>query len=445
MRRYADWSLQTWPPRPVSEKLRTRWNLHGGIGHTQNTIAYSREWIMPSHEGQVIEFDSYWTLSDKAPWNPPWEESDAYYAERGQKPARRLHDPVTGKSLYAFNRGDYDGYNPQWGGLPAFRDLIDELRARDYVLTLYTDPIIACHNTKNGPELARKYGIINPDWRTFHHAANEPKPPIVHAYNSYCLDLNAEGYPEWIASTMGRLIRDTGADGIRLDEYGHRGYICFSDKHRHLFGEPGQNCWLTAVKHSIELVRAEFDKIDPTLIIMTEFPGHDAVASTLDGALSYNICRRYGTACPLPFNLFRQYFPNCKLYEINVQGPKNFYDLSIWNGAGTCYPIYPVPYLKLLSDHSDEFSGQAEMLVPTLKPGIYANKFTDLKTGKCVYTLYNHSGFTCHAPVLPAKPGCTYTCRDVSRNEPLPVLDGLLKVRIAPGRVVLVCEQPAKQ
>ena len=152
MRRYADWSLQTWPPRPVSEKLRTRWNLHGGIGHTQNTIAYTREWIMPSHEGQVIEFDSYWTLSDKAPWNTPWEESDAYYAERGQKPARRLHDPVTGKSLYAFNRGDYDGYNPQWGGLPAFRDLIGELRARDYVLTLYTDPIIASQNTKNGPE-----------------------------------------------------------------------------------------------------------------------------------------------------------------------------------------------------------------------------------------------------------------------------------------------------
>ena len=359
MPRYVAWSKKTWPPRPINKKINRQWTGHGGIGHTQGTAAFTTAYLdkFPNMQQQGIEQDSYWTLSTKGPFGCTREEYEAACKALNRK-AAGWEDPVTGKWLYPYNRGDYgdDGYNPDWGGLPAFRKYIDFIKSTGRVFTLYTDPVIACHNTKNGPTLAKKYGVINPDWKDYNFLPGiNPEPPIVTAYSSYVLDVNAEGYPEWIAQTMARLIRETNADGIRFDEYGHRGYICLSKDHKHIFGEEGQNCWLDAICHSIELTRQEFDKINPELIIKTEFPGHDRMASLIDGALSYNVCRRIGTLAPLPLNLFRMYFPECRLFEFNSRGPEDWWEYAMWNGLAVGPPVYPWRYLTVLNKYTDIF------------------------------------------------------------------------------------------
>ena len=439
MERYAAWSKKTWPPRPPSPLLAKFWNLHGGIGHTLSTAAFTTSYLNPTE--QIIEQDSYWTLSKRAPWGSSWEEFDKALKSKGGR-ILSWKDPVTGKRLYPLNRGDYDGYNPDWGGLEAFRTYIRKVKETGRPVTLYTDPVIACHNTENGPLLAEKYGVINPDWRDPRPVPMAPKAPVVTAYYSYCLDINAKGYPEWIAKTMARLCRETGVDGIRLDEYGHRGYICLSNKHEHLFGEAGQNAWLEAVCHSIKLVRQEFEKINPDLIIMTEFPGHDRMASLLDGALSYNTCRRIGPLAPLPLNLFRMYFPECKLFEISVNGPPEYWNYAMWNGMGACYPIYPMRYLKVLNRYGKIFSGDFESLVPTRKQYVYANRFTERNTRNSIYTLFNLTPHTWNGPVLEAKSGFRY--RDLFSERDLPVENGSVSLNIESEKLGVIGEFPVE-
>ena len=444
MPRYVAWSKKTWPPRPANPKLKKVWTGHGGIGHTAGTAGFSTGYLKnwPNRQQQSIEQDSYWTLSTKGPFGVSREEYEKVCKSLNRKPGGWI-DPVTGKWLYPWNRGDYDGYNPDWGGLPAFRKYIDFIKSSGRVFTLYTDPVIACHNTKNGPELARKYGVINPDWRD--HSALPgitPKPPVVTAYSSYVLDINAEGYPEWITRTMVRLIRDTQADGIRFDEYGHRGYICLSKDHKHLFGEFGQNCWLDAVCHSIELTRREFDKIDPGLIIKTEFPGHDRMASLLDGALSYNICRRIGTLAPLPLNLFRMYFPECKLFEFNARGPKDYWEYAMWNGIATCPPIYPWRYLKVLNKYADIFSGDMESLVPSLAQYVYINRFSEPGKPANIYTLFNMTGKDFRGAVLPAKQGFHYV--DLFTEKLLVPTDGKIALAMPEAKLGVIGEFPGE-
>lgn len=443
MARYTAWSKKTWPPRRLSPKLAARWNSHGGIGHRENTARHQTSFLTPKHD--LIELDSYWTLSDLAPWGTPWEEYDKIAEDGKKRFLPNWVDKASGKRLYALNRGDYDGYNPQWGGLPALCRYIEELRGKGYAVLLYTDPVIACHNTKNGPKLAEKFGIENPDWRPPELWPRTPKPPKVTAYYSYCLDVNVDEYADWIARTMARLCRETGADGIRFDEFGHRGYICLARNHKHLFGEFGQNAWLQAVKHCVEKSRAAMDKVNSSLIIMTEFPGHDALASTLDGALSYDLCRRTGPNVNVPINLFRFYFPECKLFELDVNGPKNAKELWLWNAVGACFPMHDIREKKILDDYSDAFNGNAEALVPTLRKDVYANRFSAKSGSVTIYTLYNHTGFTVDDLLLEAKPDCRY--RDLRHALDLPVIrrGGIsgVKIRIPRDSTAAIAELKA--
>jgi hypothetical protein len=86
---------------------------------------------------------------------------------------------------------------------------------------------------------------------------------------------------------VARVCRETGVGGVRLDEYGHRGFVCTSDKHEHIFAEPGHNAWMQAVARSCGLVREAMDEVDPKLVLMTEFPGNDFLARHLDGCIVY--------------------------------------------------------------------------------------------------------------------------------------------------------------
>lgn len=404
MRTYAEWSHTTWPPRPYPSKLSTRWHIDPP-GWGQHPLfkdgAYRTDYIRP--DSDVAEMMSWWTWSDKGPWGTPMDKLEE---ELGTKLYQRyasywVKEPVSGKLMYPLNRGDYDGYMPQWGGLPALRKHIQMVKDAGLLAMFYTDPILACVNTKLGSQYGPVYGIMNPDWKDSYECPKTPEG-YVGSYGGYCMCLDTEWYSNWVAETMGRVCRETGIDGVRLDEYGHRGYVCRSEKHQHLFAEWGHNGWLQALGRNCRQVHAAMDKVRPDLVLTTEFPGHDYMAAALEGAIVYDI-RRIRPVRPTPINLFRFFFPSCKPFEIDRPPRREAPAWMLWNTVGAFARPYPKAQHIMLRENNDVFTSlQAEPLIPTLIRRIYANCFRG--GGKTFTTLHNATGHTVDAPILTVRP-----------------------------------------
>jgi len=97
------------------------------------------------------------------------------------------------------------------------------------------------------------------------------------------------GYRQWVADAMRRVLRETGADGIRLDEYGHAGSACFSTRHEHTFAEPGCTEWQRGIAEATRLVRRAMDEVDPRSVLTTEHPGYDFLMPHIDGCITYDL------------------------------------------------------------------------------------------------------------------------------------------------------------
>ena len=413
MAMYAAWAKSVWKFRPYPGRLSKKFNCLAGFGcegglYTGNT--WDAEGFEPKND--ICEINGWWSVSPLAPWNTPWEE----FEQLGKlaADARKAHfgyalDPFTNQPFYVFNRGDYDGYNPQWGGLPRLRAQLKEVRDKGKISILYTDPVIVCANSRYGKSEAARHAVINPAWRDPKLCPRTPREPagVVCNYFSYCMCLNDSEYLSKVAADIRRIIEETGADGVRLDEYGHRGYVCLSREHKHIFGEYGQHVWLQALERSLKMMR---DILPPETLLLTEFPQADFAAARLDGALSYDICRRQSPLRPLQINLFRFYFPECRLFELNVGGPQNAKDIMFFNGDGVYNSggRYSVEYSRILHDNADCFVGEIEPLVETLQPLVYANRFAAADGSKIFYTLFNGSGRRFSGAVLPIPPG--YEC-----------------------------------
>ena len=102
-----------------------------------------------------------------------------------------------------------------------------------------------------------------------------------------CHDLPA--VRTWVAETMGRVMRETGADGIRLDEYGHRGWACYDETHEHTYAEPGITQWQKAVSETTRMVHEAMDEVRPDLVLTTEHPGYDHLMQHLEGCITYDL------------------------------------------------------------------------------------------------------------------------------------------------------------
>jgi len=413
MQTYASWSAKTWPQRPWPSKLTSRWNINCGHNLATPICESYRKWDErfrkqaggDQRNVDIYEFVSYWSASELGPWNTPIKDIATLGSAaviQHTKGFGYTRDPVTGKEIYTLNRGDYDGYNPQWGGLPALRKMIEQIQSFNKLVTLYTAPIIPDYTSRFGKAHSADWVVINPAWQDPLKCLKNPKEPAgaVHHYFTRCMCVNNPDFSAAVAETMARLCRDTGADGIRLDEYGYSGYICLSKNHQHIFPEPGHNVWLQATAPNVRAIHASMDQVKPGLVLMTEFAGNDQVAANLEGALSYDACEKINQLRPFPVDLFRFYFKKCKLFGINVGGPKNFLDYCLFNGVGTFNSPYSNAYMKLLTEHDDAFNGEAEPLVDTLVAGVYANRFCSPDGRKTIYTIMNAVGNTIDAPVL---------------------------------------------
>ncbi len=445
MKEYAAWAHKVWKFRPHNGRIQKLWNLHAGWGIGSplwKDGKYHERYVSPNTS--FLELICYWTVSSLGPWDTPIDRLETLGPRAVRSRAGHFGywvDPATGKEVYAYNRGDYDGYNPQWGGLPALRAHIEKLHRYGKTVIFYTDPIIVCPNTKLGKSKGIPWGVINPDWKDPFSCRKNPKDLLAQGYAfhyySYCMCLNNPEYIKWVAENMARLIRETGIDGIRLDEFGHGGYICLSRKHRHLFPGDGENVWLRAIKCTVEAIRKETDKFNKDVILMGEYQGTDFTSAAFDGALCYDIRQNTSQLRPIGVNLFRFYFPECKLFELDETNKNSLKDVWLFNAMGVYNSsLYPPAYHDVLKKYTPAFNGKIEPLVDTLAEYVYANRFEAPDGSVVVHTLFNRTGHTVDAPVLEVNPAGTrffdaFTGRELT---PVKLKNGKYGIRVKIGR-----------
>lgn len=439
---YAKWSHSVWPRRKEASPVAAVWNLQAGMGASEPLIKYYKS-KFPARS-DMLEINGYWDVANKNSWGAPLTEAKGWI----------FKDPATGKLAISFNRGDYDGYNPQWGGLPALREFIAGLKSQGKLVTLYTVPMIGHSETKLAKKYCPQWSIINPDWHFRNKYKDNPlipkDPPglLIH-YNAYRMCMENPEYADWVVKNLVRLVKETGADGFRMDEFGICGEICLSEMHKHWSGyrkgHPGHQ---QAVAIMLRQLRNEMDKeVGKEKILMTEFIGSDMLNAPVDGALSWQVTTNDFIANPAPVNLFRFYFPSCKIFEIDEAkkgaASREEWRYWLWNGVGVYNSgQYPAKVWQLLHDNNDAFAfGKAHALVESLDKYIMINRF-DAENGKKIYTLLNVSPNTFYGGAMAAESDKEY--QELLDNIPLVVKDGKIFLTLRPGKVAVIRETSGK-
>ncbi|NLF19371.1 MAG: hypothetical protein GX595_19250, partial [Lentisphaerae bacterium] len=390
MRAYADWAHRVWSWRPYPSRL-TGAHTMTAHGWAQDVLfrdgAYRTDFIKPMAD--CVEVMSWWDWSPLGPLGAPMDDlgSRLTPAQIARWRPYFAKDPVRGQLKWNNQPGDYRGYNQGWGGLEAFRKAVATWKSMGPLVTLYTDPFrLDAFSCETGRRFGEVWCVMGPDGAY----------PMAYEVTNPCHDL-----PEvraWAIETMKRVMIETGADGIRLDEYGHMGWACFNPAHRHTYGELGVSQWNKAVAETTAGIRAAMDEVDPRSVLTTEHPCYDYLMRCLDGCITYDVTVQATPLRPLEVNLQRFYFPECKAYELDHRHADRQDRKKFWNGVASFGRILPKPFYVIYDENEDVFSSRdCEALVPTLVPRLYANRFRG--GGKTFVHLYNATGRTQHGPL----------------------------------------------
>jgi len=447
---YADWAHHVWKYRPYPGPLADRWNVTA-VGWGQSPLVDEKGWRTDylTEECDVAEMMSWWEWSDLGPWRVEMNHETLPKA-LGEALCERYKaywvvDPLAGRLRYPLNRGDYY-YNETWGGLEAFRKHIGVCKQRDAMAGVYIDGILACDTTEVGHEYGPTYGAMNPYWKDGYKCPLNPEGYVA-AYGSWNMCCDTEWWAERLSQTVARIFRDTGLDYLRLDEFGHRGYPCYSTKHEHMFApELGHNGWLQGCAEICRRTHALMDEIRPDLALTTEFPGTDHMAAYLDGSIVYEVGYHALPARPVVCNLLRFYFPECKPLDLDYKRTPHGQEVKLWNGMAAFGHRYDVRYLRLLREHSDAFGrGRAQALVPALASRVYSNRFS--AEDKTVTALYNGRPYPVDGPLVELAPREGRHYVELLRGQALAPerRDGRWGVglRLDPGGLALVADLPS--
>ena len=453
MQRYADWASGVWPRQAFPGKLTGQWNYRAGMGLGSplwKDGKYDTSYQGKHHRrpADIWELCSWWTLSRSLYWKLPFEEIGRFAKDPWVEKVLVWRDPATGEKVLSYALGDYDGYNPQWGGLPAFRQHIRDLKNADQVALLYYDAVLMDASAKNA-KMVPEFAVINHQYKCApaHDVANPTTPPgIVAKFHQYAMCVNAGKFADYTIDDVVRVVEETGADGVRLDDFGGGGHLCFSTMHEHLFSNEGWgNPVLQAVAYITRGIREKLGRSGKEVLLLTEFPGYDMLVSTLDGALSYDGIARRSFARPAQINLLRFYFRNCKLFEIIEDAGDHKpapHDLWLWNAVGVYNSgEYPDHIRSLLLDNNDAFDyGEIEPLVDSAAKGVYANRFASDR--KRIWTLFNATGYTVDQPLLKVAPREDVHYVELTTGRELTPQDGMLSCRVRPQKTIAIAEYP---
>ncbi len=395
MRRYSDWAHRVWQWRPFPSALSDKFMI-GINGWPDNPLygkdGYQKNFWQPHMD--AVELTSWWEWSELGPFGVPFDQLDAQtYA--GVKDYL-VDDPVTGKKIFMGCGSDYARYNDRFGGIAALRAAIAANKQPGRLVTLYSDPFRLGENNETAKQFGDRWNFVSLDGKKTHYG--ETINP--------CHYLPA--VQDWAVDALARVMRDTGADGLRLDEVGHPYGACFSLEHRHFpFEERGLAEWNKALGMMVRRLRAQMDQDNPQQVLMCEHQGYDYLMASLDGMLCYDLSLMdsWGTPQPetlrngLEVNVQRFFFPECKVFEINLYGRDANHRKKFWNGVGSFHHTLPNNFLHIFKQNADVYTSvDCEPLVRSLATGIYVNRFS--ANGKSFYHLYNNSGAEFQGPAL---------------------------------------------
>ncbi len=395
--RYRDW-LATWmePMKPREEWFRSVWN-------------FRTSWL------KYFAGDKWYDA-----------ETETYLTEERLTRDNELFGPVDMNHFFdwrysdEFGRwGDYNHYD-EFGGLEKFRDMVAYHQEHGTRVGLYMDVFLCSKLSRIGQAHGEEWAVQRQDG-SFPGGYSTPEDPLWNMCQWH------PGWQEYLSTRAADVARETGADGIYLDEGGTDlgQYWCWRDDHPHEVPACSPNGFL-------ELCRMTKSKLPEGVVLYTEHAPADIVIPYIDGGYVTALGRSDAEITPGYVHIHRFAFPDFKLLPITSAGSLShgIWDglrYSVFNGAA----LYSLSWghedeafelirkaQAVLREHEDAFlTDRPEMFVPTLAEEVYCNAFPG--ANETVWTFWNGRFQQFEGPVLavPHVEGATY--RDLWTGEEL--------------------------
>ena len=285
------------------------------------------------------------------------------------------------------------------GGLAGLRRAIEESHARGIKVGLYFE----------GYLLDRRCVLAKralPNWQL---VGKDGKGKWWSGEMEFFTCPGVEPWREALSEMVADVAHETGADAVYLDQIGFSdsGKSCWSPDH----GHPVPSNPMVEERRMIEAVRAKLDERTPGVAIYTEQIPCDGLIRYIDGAFNYGMSRPHSVRTdnhPTKLSLHRFVFPEIASIEMIGHGIRPipvevddlhrcfFQGLPVWlKGRGDSWfssqfrelskRIHPI-----LRNYEDLFrSPNCTPLIPTLRSGLYANRFDSESHEQTLITFYN--------------------------------------------------------
>jgi hypothetical protein len=288
--------------------------------------------------------------------------------------------------------GDYE-YNKERGGLPPFKDETKRIQDKETKLTVYINQRFNWYKTKIGQSHGKEWAqMVRPGEYNMDFMAPGQGWDPGEGWNECIYN---EGWQDYLIKTCERLVKDTGMDGVYLDEMAYL-FPCYNPGHSHY--QKGEVYSPELFARLMTGVTEAMRKYNPEAILMGEHAGSDYYTQFFDGSWVQSY---YPGGYPFAekvyddynINFFRFYFPEFKLAEWGQSDMKSV-KRCFFNGIGICWDwtsgsdTYLRDLGEVFRENGDAFASlKPEPLIETKNERIFVNKFPE--ESKIIYTIYN--------------------------------------------------------
>lgn len=365
--RYRDW-LAMWmePMQPRQEWFRRVWN-------------FRTSWL------KYFKGDKWYDA-----------ETETYLTEERLARDTELFGPVDMNHFFdwrisqEYGRwGDY-GHYEEFGGLDKFRGMVEDHHDEGVKVGLYMDVYLCSKKSEIGRAHGEKWAVQRQNG-TYPGGYSTPEDPLWNMCQWH------PGWQDYLSTRAAEVARETGCDGIYLDEGGTDlgNYWCWRDDHPHEVPA----CRPTGF---LQLCRKTKSRLPDDVVLYTEHAPADIVIPYLDGGYITALGRSDADITPGYVHIHRFAFPDFKLLPITSAGSLShgIWDglrYAVFNGAA----MYSLSWgheeeafalirkaAAMLREHEDAFlTTRPEMFVQTLAADVYCNRFPGQR--ETVWTLWN--------------------------------------------------------
>lgn len=361
-------------------------------------------------------------------------------------PLDTFNNTARDHQITRYSDGDYD-YSRRRGGLPTFREEIRRIHEKGGRIQLYTLPIGLSEDSRIGQEHGARWGRkgksgkYSTDW--------------VAPGRGYNACLYVEPWQDYISQRLGTVLRETGADSIRLDVAAAM-YPCYNAEHEHYQGTIRSAVDSQAMGAFLRKCSTAARAANPDAAIATEHAGTEYFAQFIDGFLT----QQFRHVVPF-FGQFRGMnghnlvFMRFLLPELRIilfgydeadGGKRAFFNAVGQDRGGSAEAVhYMTRTHRVLIENGDAVNTpHPEPLIPTLQDALQANAFPGER--KRVWTLYNRKSEAIEGEWLAVEPRENVHYLEMLHDVPLAAQSRngqtIISGRLEAGEVICIAELP---